>query len=167
MKVVVLGASGNAGNRVLRALEAEPRVEDVVAVARRPPATWAVAQDDWRSLDVARDRLEPVVRGADVVVHLAWLIQPARDLEQCRAVNVDRLTAGHGRGGRAGVPRLSTPPRSGRTRAAPRIASSTRAWPTGGVPTSFYSRHKVEVERLLDGFEARAPDVRVVRLPPA
>ena len=41
MKVVVLGASGNAGSALLRALEGEPRVEDVVAVARRPPGTWA------------------------------------------------------------------------------------------------------------------------------
>ena len=37
---------------------------------------------------------------------------------------------------------------------------------TGGVPTSFYSRHKVEVERLLDGFELERPEVRVARLRP-
>ena len=30
-------------------------------------------------------------------------------------------------------------------------------WPTGGVPTSFYSRHKAEVERLLDAFEREHP----------
>ena len=27
------------------------------------------------------------------------------------------------------------------------------SWPTTGIPTSFYSRHKAEVERLLDRFE--------------
>ena len=56
MKVVVLGASGNAGSALLRALEGEPRVEDVVAVARRPPGTWAVAQDD---VALARRRERP------------------------------------------------------------------------------------------------------------
>src|ERR671936_2706839 len=89
MRVVVLGASGNAGVALLRALDAEPAVEDVVAVARRTAGSWPSAKTTWRSLDVAADPVAPVIRGADAVVHLAWLIQPARDLERCRAVNVD------------------------------------------------------------------------------
>src|SRR5256885_5958447 len=40
------------------------------------------------------------------------------------------------------------------------------SWPTDGVRTSFYSRHKAEVERLLDAFEAEHASVRVVRLRP-
>ena len=44
MKVVVLGASGNAGTALLRALEAEPAVGEVVAAARRPPDRWASAK---------------------------------------------------------------------------------------------------------------------------
>ena len=40
------------------------------------------------------------------------------------------------------------------------------SWPTGGVPSSFYSRHKAEVEAYLDGFERRHPSVRLVRLRP-
>jgi len=39
-------------------------------------------------------------------------------------------------------------------------------WPTGGIPSSFYSRHKVEVERMLDRFEGERPATRVVRLRP-
>src|SRR5829696_579497 len=41
------------------------------------------------------------------------------------------------------------------------------SWPRDGIPTSFYSRHKAEVERILDRFEQEAPAVRVVRLRPA
>ena len=40
-------------------------------------------------------------------------------------------------------------------------------YPTEGIPTSFYSRHKAEVERLLDRFELEAPGIRVVRMRPA
>jgi nucleoside-diphosphate-sugar epimerase len=40
------------------------------------------------------------------------------------------------------------------------------SWPTDGIPTSAYSRHKVAVERMLDEFEAEAPEVRVVRMRP-
>ena len=166
MKVVVLGASGNAGTALLRALDAEPRVEDVVAVARRPPHEWHSPKTTWRSLDVATDALEPVVRGADVVVHLAWLIQPARDLEQCRAVNVNGSGRVMAAVAQARVPALVYASSVGAYSRGPKDRLVDESWPTGGVPTSFYSRHKVEVERLLDGFELERPEVRVVRLRP-
>jgi UDP-glucose 4-epimerase len=35
--------------------------------------------------------------------------------------------------------------------------------PVGGVRTSFYARHKAEVERRLDAFEREYRDVRCVR----
>ncbi len=41
------------------------------------------------------------------------------------------------------------------------------SWPTHSVPTAAYGREKAYVERLLDTFEARHPDIRVVRLRPA
>jgi nucleoside-diphosphate-sugar epimerase len=40
-------------------------------------------------------------------------------------------------------------------------------WPTSGIPQSFYSRHKAEVERRLDVFERETPTMRVVRVRPA
>ena len=61
MKVVVLGASGNAGSALLRVLDAEPRVDDVVAVARRPPHDWHSPKTSWRSLDIATDPLGAIV----------------------------------------------------------------------------------------------------------
>lgn len=41
------------------------------------------------------------------------------------------------------------------------------SWPTGGIESSFYSRHKAMVETILDRFEAANPETRVVRLRPA
>jgi nucleoside-diphosphate-sugar epimerase len=41
------------------------------------------------------------------------------------------------------------------------------SWPTDGIRTSFYSRHKVAVERLLDLLEREHPSTRVVRMRPA
>jgi nucleoside-diphosphate-sugar epimerase len=40
------------------------------------------------------------------------------------------------------------------------------SWPTDGIRTSFYSRHKAAVERILDRFEQERPGTRVVRLRP-
>ena len=166
MRVVVLGASGNVGVAVLRALEAEPAIDEIVAVARRPPACWGAAKTTWRALDVSSDALESVVRGAAAVVHLAWLIQPARDVARCRAVNV----GGSGRVmeavAQAGVPALVYASSVGAYSRGPKDRRVDEAWPTEGTASSFYSRHKAEVERLLDRFEREQPRVRVVRLRP-
>jgi UDP-glucose 4-epimerase len=166
MKVVVLGASGNVGSALLRALEDEARVEDVVAVARRPPQEWSSSKTTWRSIDVATDPLEPVVRGADAVVHLAWLIQPARDREQTQAVNVGGSRRVMEAVAAAGVPALVYASSVGAYSRGPKDRAVDETWPTGGVPSSFYSRDKAEVERILDRFEREHPDVRVVRLRP-
>jgi UDP-glucose 4-epimerase len=40
------------------------------------------------------------------------------------------------------------------------------SWPTDGVSTLFYSRHKAETERMLDRFERDRPGTRVVRMRP-
>src|SRR5215213_11448457 len=88
MRVVVTGATGNHGTALLRTLAGEPAVTEVVGVARRHP-DWHVPKTTWVARDVARDDLEPVLRGADAVVHLAWLIQPSRDERTTRAVNVE------------------------------------------------------------------------------
>jgi nucleoside-diphosphate-sugar epimerase len=41
------------------------------------------------------------------------------------------------------------------------------SWARAGIPTSIYSRHKVEMERMLDDLEAEHSHVRVVRMRPA
>jgi UDP-glucose 4-epimerase len=166
MRVVVLGGSGNAGTAVLRALEHEPRVEGIVAVARRPPGSWQSAKTTWRSLDIAADPLVELLRGADVVVHLAWLIQPARDQERCHAVNVGGSERVLDAVARAGVPALVYASSVGAYSRGPKDRLVDESWPTGGTPSSFYSRHKAAVERLLDRFETEHSSVRVVRLRP-
>jgi UDP-glucose 4-epimerase len=166
VRVVVLGASGNAGTALLRALEADGRVDEVVAVARRPPARWSSAKVTWCALDVVDGSLHDVMRGAHVVVHLAWQIQPARDRATTRAANVDGSRRVLAAVARAGVPALIYASSVGAYSRGPKDRAVDESWPTGGTPTSFYSRDKVEVERMLDGFELERPAVRVVRLRP-
>jgi nucleoside-diphosphate-sugar epimerase len=166
MRVIVLGGSGNAGTALLRALEPEPRVQEIVAVARRPPASWPSAKTTWRALDIAADPLDGLLRGADVVVHLAWLIQPARDQARCHAVNVGGSERVLDAVARAGVPALVYASSVGAYSRGPKDRLVDESWPTGGTPSSFYSRHKAAVERLLDRFEIEHAGVRVVRLRP-
>jgi nucleoside-diphosphate-sugar epimerase len=165
MRVVVLGASGNVGTSLLAALEHEPAVESVLGVARRIPRLVS-PKVEWARADVVTSDLAPLLRGADCVVHLAWLIQPSRDQRLVRRVNVDGSERVFQAVAEADVPALVYASSVGAYSSGPKGQAVDETWPTGGIATSFYSRHKAEVERLLDRFEAERPAVRVVRLRP-
>ena len=166
MRVVVVGATGNVGTSTVRALVEDPAVEAVVGLARRVPAA-RVDGVEWRQADVRSSDLASHFRGADAVVHLAWRIQPSRDLDTTRAVNVDGSARVFEAVAAAGVPALVYASSVGAYSAGPKDRLVDESWPTEGIPSSFYSREKAEVERLLDGFEEAHPDVRAVRLRPA
>ena len=88
MRIVIAGATGNVGTSVLRALRDDPQVESIVGIARRrPELDWP--RTTWVQADISRDDLVPHLAGADVVVHLAWLIQPSRDEQVTHATNVE------------------------------------------------------------------------------
>jgi UDP-glucose 4-epimerase len=165
MRVVVVGATGNVGTSVLRALAHEPAVDSVLGVARRLPE-MSFPKTDWASADIRKDELEPLFAGADAVVHLAWLIQPSRDLAELRSVNVDGTARVFRAAGRAGAGALVYASSIGAYSPGPKDRVVDESWPTGGVETSFYSRHKAETERTQDRFEAEFPAVRSVRLRP-
>jgi UDP-glucose 4-epimerase len=167
MRVVVVGATGNVGSSVLRALEPEPSVTSVLGIARRPPAREESSKIEWARADIVGDDLVSHFDGADAVVHLAWAIQPSRDEAKLRAINVGGSSRVFAAAEEAGVPALVYASSVGAYSPGPKDRAVDESWPTGGISTSFYSRHKAETERLLDSFEARNDSTRVVRLRPA
>lgn len=165
MRVTVIGATGNVGTALLAALEREPAVQEVVGIARRRPEL-AMGDVRWEQADISRDDLAPLLEGSDAVVHLAWLIQPSRDESVTRATNVDGSRRVFEAAARAGVPRIVYASSVGAYAEGPKDEPADESWPTTGVATSFYSRHKAAVEAILDGFERAHPEIRVVRLRP-
>src|SRR3954447_26232439 len=152
MRVVVVGATGNVGTSVLHALAREPAVESVVGVARRLPK-MSFPKTKWVSADVVSDDLAAIFRGADAVVHLAWLIQPSRDAALLRAVNVDGSARVFRAAGEAGVGALVYASSIGAYSPGPKDRRVDESWPTEGIESSFYSVHKAETERMLDQLE--------------
>ena len=165
MRVVVVGATGNVGTSLLEALEGEDRVESVLGVARRIP-TLSFSKVEWAAADVASSELAPLFRGADAVVQLAWQIQPARDQAQVERVNVDGSARVFRAVADAGVRTLVYASSVGAYSPAPKDRFVDESWPVDGVASSFYSRHKAAVEKLLDRFEQEQPGTRVVRMRP-
>ena len=165
MRVVVIGATGNVGTSTLRALGADEGVREIVGVARRRPGL-ELPKVRWETADVAVDDLGPLIAGADAVVHLAWLIQPSRDESVTHEVNVVGSRRVFEAVAATGVPSLVYASSVGAYAEGPKDRAVDESWPTTGIPTSFYSRHKAAVERILDSFEAAHPEIRVVRLRP-
>jgi nucleoside-diphosphate-sugar epimerase len=153
------------GTSVVAALEREPRVTEIVGLARRSPE----AEGDrtrWVAADVATAPLKQLFAGADAVVHLAWLIQPSRDAQALERTNVHGTQRVFEAAAAAGVSTLVHASSVGAYSPGPSGRRVAEDWPTDGIPTSFYSRHKALAERALDALERRHPELRVVRLRP-
>ena len=165
MRVVVVGATGNHGSSLVRRLSRDPEVEAITGIARRLP-TLAIPKVTWVSRDIARDPLDEAFAGADAVVHLGWLIQPGRDERTTHAVNVEGSRRVFEAAAGAGARTLVYASSVGTYSPGPKDRRVDESWPTSGISTSFYSRHKAAVERILDAFEPAHPDMRVVRIRP-
>ncbi len=167
MKVAIVGATGNVGTSLIRALEADPAVTEVRGVARRIPTGPPLgAKVRWLAADITVDSLDAVLSGADAVVHLAWAMQPShRPTVQVRTniVGTERLLAGIAA---HGVPTLVYASSLGAYGPGSGDQPVEESWPTHGILHSPYSQQKAYVERVLDTFEARHPDVRIVRMRP-
>jgi nucleoside-diphosphate-sugar epimerase len=176
MRVVVVGATGNAGTALLRTLHEEPLVTSVLGVARRLPDRNAepYRHAEWAPVDIAADDTEAVVAqlaeqfaGADAVVHLAWLVQPNRERDLLRRTNVEGTRRVAEAVVRAGVPHLVAASSVGAYSPVDDDEPRCEDWPTHGIETSHYSVDKVAQERVLDELEAAHPEIAVARLRPS
>ncbi|MCU1516666.1 MAG: epimerase [Pseudarthrobacter sp.] len=176
MRIAITGASGNAGTALLRnlqrQLEAKPGTLELVGISRRIPDTSRAPYRgvEWHTLDIGVDTDVPLLRaalsGVDAVVHLAWQIQPNRDLGQLHRTNVTGTAHVLEAARQAGVGHIVCASSVGAYSKAPKDRRTDESWPATGIAGSHYSRHKAEQELLLDRFEADNPGIRVARLRP-
>ncbi len=165
LRVVVTGATGNVGTCVITALSAEEGVESVLGLSRRP-TDWTVPKTRFAVSDVRRDNLESHFEGADVVIHLAWLFQPARRPEITWENNVSGSLRVFRAVAQTGVPALIHASSVGAYSPGRNQPAVSEDWPTHGWPGASYPREKAYLERCLDIFEDRHR-TRVVRMRPA
>ncbi|MCZ2809993.1 NAD-dependent epimerase/dehydratase family protein [Modestobacter sp. VKM Ac-2979] len=165
MTVAITGASGNVGTALLRAL-ADTGVAEVRGLARRrPPETEPYAGVRWFRADLGSPDSEPVLAefldGVDVVVHLAWALIPDREPDVLHAVNIEGTRRVLAAAGAAGVRHVVHMSSIGTYAAGPQTHPVGEDWPATGVPSSQYSRQKVQCEQFVRDFDAAHPDVTV------
>jgi UDP-glucose 4-epimerase len=164
-RVVIVGATGNVGTSVVETLGQDPEVRSILGLARRLPE-WTAPKTEWLSADVTEADLVSLFRGADVVVHLAWLFQPTHQPATTWRSNVLGSIRVFNAVAEAGVPAVVYASSVGAYSPGPKDRAVDENWPTNGWPTAAYTREKAYLERVLDSFELRNPDIRVVRLRP-
>ncbi|WFB06069.1 NAD-dependent epimerase/dehydratase family protein [Streptomyces sp. LX-29] len=169
LRVVVVGATGNVGTSVVRELGRDPAVGSIVGIARRRPR-WHPPKTTWVSADIGSDPGVDFVahfRGADAVVHLAWLLQPSRDPLVTWRTNVLGSYKVFAAVAAAGVSTLVHASSVGAYSPGPKNRTVDESWPTHGWPEASYCREKSYLERALDTYELHHPGIRVVRMRPA
>ncbi|MGH2795539.1 MAG: NAD-dependent epimerase/dehydratase family protein [Actinomycetota bacterium] len=170
MRVAVTGITGQFGIALARVLEGEPSVTEVIGVARREfdPADEGLRKLTYRQGDVRDPALRAAFAGADVVVHLAFVIGGTRaDQQQRREINVDGSRNVFAATAEAGARKLiyaSSVAAYGAHPDNPDLI--TEEHPTRGTPGVSYSQEKAEVEGILDLFEKEHPSITVTRMRP-
>jgi UDP-glucose 4-epimerase len=151
LTVAVTGPTGEIGQAVVAALERSPQIKRILGMARRPfdPHQKGWKKVDYRRGDVLdREAVADLVSGADVVVHLAFIIMgSARDsaavnLEGSRNVFEAVAAAGTGR-----LVYASSVAAYGFHGDNPRPL--TEETPARGSSEHYYSAQKAQVEALL------------------
>src|SRR5579864_5438209 len=171
LTVAVTGPTGTFGFGLIPLLQAEDRVARIVGIARRPfdPAGFGWSKLEYRRGDV-RDpaALLDAFAGADVVVHLAFLITGAASAEVIRAVNVDGTLNAFRAAAGAGARRFvyaSSVAAYGFHSGNP--VGMTEEWPVRPAARLFYAREKAELEHLLQAEAARFPQLTLYVLRPS
>jgi nucleoside-diphosphate-sugar epimerase len=169
LTVAVTGPTGTFGFGLMPLLQTDARVGRVVGVARRPfdPAAHGWSKLDYRQGDV-RDpgALTEAFAGADVVVHLAFLIISGKR-ETTRAINVEGTLNAFRAAAEVGARRFvyaSSIAAYGFHRDNP--VGMTEDWPTRPADRLFYAQEKAELEELLEAEAARHPGTDLYLLRP-
>jgi nucleoside-diphosphate-sugar epimerase len=153
LTVAVTGPTGTFGFGMMPLLEGDPRVRRVVGVARRPfdPAEHGWTKMEYHQGDVRDEQaLEKAFAGADVVVHLAFLIVGGRK-EVTRSINITGTLNVFRAAAAAGARRFvyaSSVAAYGFHRDNP--VGMTEDWPVRQAERLFYAQEKAEIEQLLE-----------------
>ncbi len=171
LRVAVVGASGNVGTGVLRALHADPAVDHVLGLSRRAPRGAPYDGVAWHTVDVAVpdgravvEDLTRAVAGYDAVVHLVWAIQPNTRRDVVRRTNVEGTRRVLEAAAAAGVAQVVVASSIATYSPSPGPTPRDESWDAIGVRTSHYAVDKTAQNRVLAEFEASHPEIAVARM---
>jgi len=169
LTVAVTGPTGTFGLALMPLLQGDDRVDRVIGIARRAfdPAERGWTKMEYRRGDVRdADALRTCFDGAEVVVHLAFLILSG-GRETTRAINVEGTLNAFHAAADVGVKRFvyaSSVAAYGFHRDNP--IGISEDWATRPADRLFYAQEKAELEHLLQQEAATRPQTALYLLRP-
>ena len=159
LTVAITGASGYIGSRLIEKLDRDDRVGRILGFDLKPPA---VRSDKllFDSVDIRSEALRSRLQGVDVIVHLAFVMDPIKDETEMRDINVHGSHNVFEAAADAGVRKI----------VYPSSAVAYGAHPDNEIPLTeesplranldfSYAAHKLEVEYAIKEFRREHPDL--------
>ncbi len=165
--IAITGVGGLLGRALVTELSRRGTVDRIIGLDVVDPQLGATATDvELRLLDVRDPRMVDALAGVDVLVHLAFQMDPIRDLDEMRSINLDgtRNVLEAARTARlARVVYLSSVVAYGAH--ADNDVPLTETSPLRGTPGFPYAEHKRDVETWLWPWHAagEGPALTVLR----
>ena len=163
MKIAVTGAAGYIGQLLIERLAARPEVDKITAIDLHRPARMP-AKVEFHSCDIRDRKLVKLLEGADVIIHLAFIVAPIHDLQATYSINV---------GGSRNLLAAAEAVQPEKLIVASSVAAYgiqppsvdiiTEDTPLRGDSSSYYLHSKRLVEEHLDVFEKRNPQIVLTR----
>ena len=171
LTVAVTGPTGTFGAGLVPLLQADPRVDRIVGVARRPfdPVERGWTKMEYRRGDVRDvDSLADALVGVDVVVHLAFSITGNAPRQEIRAINVEGTLNAFRAAAAAGARRFVYATSVAAYGFFPdNPVGMTEEWPVRPASRLFYARDKAELEELLAAESRVSPELALYVLRPS
>ena len=168
LTVAVTGSSGYVGTKLIGLLALDDRVERILGFDVLRPAGPAPRKFVFDEVDVRNPELASRFEGVDVVIHLAFVMDPIHDEVAMRDINVNGSQNVLKAAGKAGVPKI----------VYTSSATVYGAHPDNDLPLTedsplranldfSYPAHKLEVEYVVREFQEEYPDAVVTVFRPA
>lgn len=167
LTIAITGAAGYIASRTIETLAANEEVERILAFDVRP-VTFSSAKVIADSVDVRDRALEARFAGADVVIHLAFVMDPIKDEREMRDVNVNGSQNVFRCAARAGVKRvIYTSSATVYGAHADNDFPLTEDSPLRANLDFSYAAHKLEAEYVVREIKDEFPDLSITILRPA
>ncbi|MDP7038860.1 MAG: NAD-dependent epimerase/dehydratase family protein [Myxococcota bacterium] len=165
--IALTGASGQLGTLVLRRLIDDRNVGRIIAIDRVPP-TLISRKIEWLQKDICDTDLDEHLQGADVLIHLAFIVTDYLPRAQFDAINIGGSKNVFRAGAKVGVKQIIYASSLAAYGVVPDQPNPiTEDTPRILVEDFPYSAAKYHVEAFLDDFEKEHPTIHVVRFRPS
>jgi UDP-glucose 4-epimerase len=167
MTVAITGASGYIGGKLIETLDADDRIDRILGFDIRPPGARA-RKLVFDNVDVRNSNLERRFENVDIVVHLAFIMDPIKDEQLMRDVNVNGTRNVFECAAKAGVRKIIYTSSAVAYGAHPdNQIPLTEESPLRANLDFNYPAHKLEAEYVVEEFRGDHPDIIVTVFRPA